>query len=91
MVYGKPVINTALPTGVPLVSIHGETGLTVPPADPDALAQAMDKLLSDDALRVQYGNAAKERVLREFSLNSVMRKTRAVLLPADARKQPKRR
>ena len=91
MVYGKPVINTALPTGVPLVSIHGETGLTVPPADPEALAQAMDTLLSDDALRAQYGNAAKERVLREFSLNSVMRKTRAVLLPADARKQPKRR
>ncbi len=91
MVYGKPVINTALPTGVPLVSIHGETGLTVPPADPEALAQAMDTLLSDDALRAQYGNAARERVLRAFSLETVMRKTRAVLLPNDTRKQPKRR
>ena len=91
MVYGKPVINTALPTGVPLVSLHGETGLTVPPADPEALAQAMDTLLSDDALRAQYGKAARERVLREFSLDTVMRKTRAVLLPADAQKQPKRR
>ena len=91
MVYGKPVINTALPTGVPLVSIDGETGLTVPPADPDALAAAMEKLLSDDALREQYGKAARERVLSDFSLQTVMKKTRAILLKPDARIQPKRR
>ena len=93
MVYGKPVINTALPTGVPLVSIDGETGLTVPPSDADALAAAMETLLSDDPLRAQYGNAARERVLREFSLNTVMEKTRAVLLQPDPRRKilPKRR
>ena len=91
MVYGKPVINTALPTGVPLVSIDGETGLTVPPADPDALAAAMEKLLSDDALREQYGKAARERVLSDISLQTVMKKTRAILLKPDARIQPKRR
>ena len=79
MVNGKPVINTSLPTGVPLVSIDGETGLTVPPQDAAALTAAMEKLLTDDALHEQYGRAAKERVLREFSLESVMEKTRAVL------------
>ena len=94
MVCGKPVINTALPTGVPLVSIHGETGLTVPPSDPDALAEAMQKLITNDALREQYGKAARERVLSTFSLETVMEKTRAVLLKPDSRRmiqQPKRR
>ena len=80
MVNGKPVINTALPTGVPLVSIHGETGLTVPPQDAGALTDAMEQLLTDDALREQYGKAARERVLRDFSLEKVMRKTRRILL-----------
>ena len=79
MVYGKPVINTALPTGVPLVSIGGETGLTVPPRDAAALTAAMDTLLADDALREQYGRAARARVLREFSLKCVMAQTRKVL------------
>lgn len=91
MFYGKPVINTALPTGVPLVSLDGETGLTVPPSDADALAAAMEKLLSDDALREQYGKAAGERVRKEFSLDTVMKKTRDVLLPQGSGKQPKRR
>ena len=77
--------------GVPMVSLHGETGLTVPPADPDSLAQAMDTLLSDDALRARYGKAARERVLSDFSLDTVMEKTRAVLLRPDSRRQPKRR
>lgn len=72
MVYGKPVINTALPTGVPLVSLHGETGLTVPPGDEDALADAIRTLAEDDALREAYGAAAQRRVLEKFELNGMI-------------------
>lgn len=74
MIYGKPVINTQLPSGVPYVSIHGETGITVPPSDPDALAAAINTLAADPALREKLGRNGAERVKNEFSEKKVIRK-----------------
>lgn len=71
MVYGKPVVNTALPTGVPEVSLHEKTGLTVPPGDPKALANAIQRLADNPALRQQYGKAAAQRVKEFFSEEKV--------------------
>ncbi len=79
MVYGKPVINTALPTGVPYVSLHGKTGLTVPPLDADALAAAIQKLADDPALRETYGKAAAQRVREVYDSRKIMRQIFAVL------------
>ncbi len=79
MVYGKPVINTALPTGVPYVSLDGVTGLTVPPEDADALAAAMQKLTDDAALRETYGRAAAARVEQEFNEAHVVDEVYAAL------------
>ena len=67
MAHGVPVVNTALRTGVPWVSVDGETGLTVPPGDPDAIAAALDRLLADEALRSRLGRAARERVEERFT------------------------
>lgn len=67
MAYGTPVINTRLPTGVPWVSLDGETGLTVPPKDSDALAKALRRLGQDPQLRAQLGMAARERVEKQFT------------------------
>jgi len=67
MACGRPVVNTSLDSGVPYVSRSGESGLTVPPADPGALARAVNLLLDDAALRDTLGRAARARVEREFS------------------------
>lgn len=73
MVYGKPVINTDLPSGAPCVSLDGQTGITVPPSDAEALAEAINKLAADRRLREMYGNNAAERVKLCFNEKNVIR------------------
>lgn len=72
MACGKPVINTDLPTGVPRVSLDGETGITVPPADSRALAEAINMLLRDSELREQCGANARRRVEEYFTMNRMI-------------------
>ena len=69
MACGTPVVNTALRSGVPWVSPHGVSGLTVPPQDPPALASAVETLLGDAAMRRCFGDAARARVRAEFELS----------------------
>lgn len=69
MVYGKPVINTDLATSVPLVSLDGETGLTVRAGDSNDLAEAMNRLINDDGLRVSLGKNAVNRAVSSFDIN----------------------
>jgi rhamnosyl/mannosyltransferase len=76
MAAGLPVVNTRLDSGVPYVSVHSQTGLTVPPADPEALASAINKLLDDEGLRRRLGAAGQLRARQEFSLETMVRRTR---------------
>lgn len=75
MAAGLPVVNTSLDSGVPFVSLHDQTGLTVPPADPAALSKAINRLLDDPALRQKLGAAGTQRAQREFSLQSMATRT----------------
>jgi rhamnosyl/mannosyltransferase len=78
MACGKPVVCTDLPTGVPWVNRHGETGLVVPPADDGALAAALTKLTSDADLRQRMGDAARLRVLEHFTADRMARESSAL-------------
>ncbi len=64
---GKPVVNTALATAVPNVARDGMEGLTVPPGQPVALAEALRRLLDQPGYAASLGKAGKERVRAEFS------------------------
>lgn len=77
MAYGLPVINTALRTGVPEVSLHGESGITVPPRDVPALAEAMQILATDPRLRLKYATGALQRV-QQFSRANITEKLRSL-------------
>jgi len=78
MVRGKPVVNTNIPSGVPFVSPHQISGLTVLPRDPAALAEAINQLLACPELRRRYGQAGRKRVEDEFSIASMVRQTMVI-------------
>ncbi len=68
---GKPVVATAVGVA-PESIVHGQTGLLVPPADPDALADAMKQLiqLTPQALH-RMGESGRRHVMERYSLDSV--------------------
>lgn len=65
---GLPAIGTKL-NAIPEIVQHAATGLLVPPDDPAALRQALDRLVDDSALRRRLGTAARERSERVASLD----------------------
>jgi rhamnosyl/mannosyltransferase len=75
MAAGLPVVNTKLDSGVPFVSLHDRTGLTVPPGDPDALAAAINRLLDAPDLRRSLGAAARTRARQEFNVATMGART----------------
>ncbi len=75
---GLPVVNTKLDSGVPFVSLHEETGLTVPPGDCDRLAAAINRLLDNPDLRAAYGRAAQQRAQQEFAIDVMTARTLAL-------------
>ncbi|MDE6903847.1 MAG: glycosyltransferase [Lachnospiraceae bacterium] len=73
MAYGKPVINTNLPSGVPYVSIHNETGLTVEPEDAGGLATAMQWMVDHPKERIEMGKRARLRVKEKYQICGMLK------------------
>jgi glycosyltransferase involved in cell wall biosynthesis len=74
----KPVVSTRLNNGVDFVNQDGITGYSVTPSSVNELAQALQRLLADPALRQRLGAQALQRAQQEFSLDALRSKTLAV-------------
>ncbi len=88
MASGLPVVATNV-GGNPELVVEGETGMLVPPADPEALAQALRRYVDAPVLGRAHGLAGRARVERMFSLEAMVRGYMgvydALLAPAPAR------
>ena len=71
MAAARPVLSTRL-AGIPELVVDGQTGLLVPPGDSAALAQALEQLLRAAALRLQFGNAGRERIEQCFRIEQTV-------------------
>jgi colanic acid/amylovoran biosynthesis glycosyltransferase len=67
MAIGVPVVSCNV-SGIPELVHHEETGLLVPPADEEGLANAIARLAGDEALRQRLSRAARERLEKEFNI-----------------------
>jgi colanic acid/amylovoran biosynthesis glycosyltransferase len=67
MACGLPVVACGV-GGIPELVDHERTGLLVALKNPDALADALQRLYEDSALRTQLGRAGREKIVREFNL-----------------------
>ncbi len=65
MALGKPVVATAV-GGVKEVVVPERTGLLVPPGDPDQLACALRRLVTNEEERQRFGEAGRERARTMF-------------------------
>lgn len=70
MACGLPIVAT--PTGdIPRIVKNERTGFIVPARDPQALGEAILKLLKEEGLRKEMGEASREEATRNYSWHSL--------------------
>jgi glycosyltransferase involved in cell wall biosynthesis len=74
---GLPIVASRV-GGLMEVVAEGETGLLVPPGEPEPLARALRSALDDPALRGAMGAAGRRRVQEVFSPERMVEETIAV-------------
>jgi glycosyltransferase involved in cell wall biosynthesis len=73
MAMGLPVVSTQH-SGIPEAVDNERSGLLVPPEDPIALADALQRLIEDEGLRRRYGRVGRRRVIDAFDVDVNARK-----------------
>ncbi len=72
-----PVVATGV-GGIPEVIKHEKTGILVPARDPQAIVDAVQKLITSPSIRTTFGDALRERVIAELSLDRTLTETVAL-------------
>lgn len=84
---GRPVVATVAPQSAVAREIEA-AGITTPPADADALADAILRLASDPEQRARLGKAARARALAAWDRDAVLAdlesQCRALLAPSQS-------
>ena len=73
----RPVVATRL-EGMPELVRDGETGLLVPPRDPEALAAAIGRLVANPTWSQEMARAGRKRIEAHFSLRAKVDATEAL-------------
>lgn len=71
---GRPIVSTDV-SGCREICKHGKNGILVPARDPNALADALQRLAADAQLRQRFGLAGRKLVERCFSQEIIVEKT----------------
>ncbi len=77
MAHGIPVISTET-GGIPELLREG-AGIMVPPQDPEALAEAIERLIRDPALRAQVGIEGRRRIEEQFAVGRTVSELTALI------------
>jgi glycosyltransferase involved in cell wall biosynthesis len=79
MASALPVIATRV-GGTPELVEEGRTGFLVPAQNPEEMASAVCRLLEQPERMRAFGERARERVIREFSIDRMLSKVEALYL-----------
>lgn len=71
MACGLPVVASRV-GGIPELVLENNTGLLVPPADPQALAEALARYLQEPALAARHGGAGRARIEARYSIAAML-------------------
>lgn len=74
---GLPVVATRV-GGVPEIIESGVSGILVPPRSPEAIAEALGKLITDHEKAALYGAALNKNVTEHFSLERMVAQTESL-------------
>lgn len=73
-----PVVTTTIGANLEIIE-NNKNGLLVPPADPQTLAEAITKLITNGSLQRELAIQAHQTVLHKFALHKMIKQTKALL------------